>query len=770
MFRSIRSGLSLSAAFTFGAALVPAAAFAQNPAVTIMVDATANLRAISPLIYGAAFASAAPLRDLNMPLNRSGGNRESTYNYQNNATNTAADYFFESIPDSLPAGFSGPGASLDSFVSDTRSASAQPILTVPLLDWVAAINGSGHPYKHSFSIAKYGAQKNSDPYETDAGNGKLASNGSQITGNKPTDAYVASSAAYQQGLIAHLVGKWGKASASGVRYYGMDNEPSLWHTTHVDVHPNPPPMQEIYDKTVAYSAMIKAQDASAQILGPEEWSYYALTRSGLDQANNNDADNNAHGGIGYAPWLLQTLHTHDATSGIRSLDVFTTHYYPQGGEAFSGTDATTQALRNRSTRSLWDPNYVDESWQKYIGNGKIMLIPRMKNWVNTYYPDLKTGITEYNWGPDDYIGGATAQADVLGILGREGTDMATRWVCPAAGTATYNAFKMYRNYDGANSTFGETSVSASGPNPDNVAVFGATRAADGALTVMVISKNLTGNTPATINLTHFAAGTMAQAWQLTNANAITPLASVPITGGAFAVSLPPLSVTLYVVPPAAHSVSGFAHLEGIVAAASAQNLTFAFRPTDGGATITKTASVAPSGAFSLSGLPAKSYSLRVSGARWLAVSVPVNAAGGNVSGVSVTLPAGDANGDNSVDTTDFGLLVGSYGSSVSVPGSGYDASADFNCDGSVDTTGLWPACRQLWRGGGKLTRGQILAHRALNPLSFVRVLKTPVSVACGVPGVSYQIHTRLSGVRPRVLRTQMRANLGLNVSDISGYC
>ena len=28
--------------------------------------------------------------------------------------------------------------------------------------------------------------------------------------------------------------------------------------------------------------------------------------------------------------------------------------------------------------------------------------------------------------------------------------------------------KMYRNYDGNKSTFGDTSVSASGPNPDNV--------------------------------------------------------------------------------------------------------------------------------------------------------------------------------------------------------------------------------------------------------------------------------------------------------------
>ena len=667
------------------AAFAPAPSLAQNPAVTINVDATANLRAINPLIYGVAFASAAQLRDLNLPLNRSGGNRQSTYNYQNNATNTAADYFFESIPDSFPAAFSGPGASLDSFISDAHSANAQPIITVPLLDWVAAINGPSHPYKHSYSIAKYGAQQSADPYESDAGNGKRASNGSQITGSNPADAYVASSPAYQQGWISHLVGKWGPASGAGVRYYAMDNEPSLWYGTHVDVHPNPPPMQEIYDKTVAYSAMIKAQDANAQVLGPEEWGYYALFRSGLDQANNNDSDTYAHGGIGYVPWLLQTLHTHDAGTGVRSLDVFTTHYYPQGGETYSN-DANTQLLRNRSTRSLWDSNYTDESWQMYFGGGKVMLIPRMKNWVNTYYPGLKIGITEYAWGADDTIGGATAQADILGILGRGGADMATRWAVPTTGTPTYNAFKMYRNYDGNRSAFGETSVLASGPNPDNVAVFGATRATDGALTLMVVSKGLSGNTPATVNLSHFAAGTTAQAWQLTSANVITRISDAPVTGGALNVSLPPQSVTLFVLPPATYSVSGTVQLEGIASAAPAQTVTFAFRPTDGSATITKMAAVTPSGAFRLSGLPAKTYTLHVSGAKWLAANAAVNAAGGSVSGLNILLSAGDANGDNSVDATDFGLFVSAYNSSANVPGSGYDLRADFNCDGSVDAT------------------------------------------------------------------------------------
>ena len=87
--------------------------------------------------------------------------------------------------------------------------------------------------------------------------------------------------------------------------------------------------------------------------------------------------------------------------------------------------------------------------------------------------------------------------------------MGARWTTPAATTPTYKAIKMYRNYDGAKSTFGDVSVAASGPNPDNIAVFAAERTSDGALTVMVISKYLSGSTPVTLNLANFTAASPA---------------------------------------------------------------------------------------------------------------------------------------------------------------------------------------------------------------------------------------------------------------------
>src|SRR5207244_10546394 len=82
------------------------------------------------------------------------------------------------------------------------------------------------------------------------------------------------------------------------------------------------------------------------------------------------------------------------------------HYYPQGGEFSDDVSTAMQLRRNRSTRSLWDPNYVDETWI----NDVVQLIPRLKSWVSTYYPGTLTGVTEYNWGAEWHINGATTQA------------------------------------------------------------------------------------------------------------------------------------------------------------------------------------------------------------------------------------------------------------------------------------------------------------------------------------------------------------------------
>jgi hypothetical protein len=522
----------------------PAFARAQNPSATVSVDVSANRRAIDPNIYGVAHATTAQLNDLNTPLNRNGGNNTSRYNWQLNADNRGNDWYYQSIAD----GSATPGERGDSFFSLSRAAHASAMLTIPTIEWVAKV-GPNRSKLASFSIAKYGPQTGNDwQWFPDAGNG-VRTNGQFVTGNDPNDANVPSHSMFQQGWVQQLVNRWGTNANGGVRYYILDNEPSIWHSTHRDVRPGGATMEEIRNKILDYGQKIKTVDPSALVVAPEEWGWSGYFFSGFDQQYGSIngwgflPDRTSHAGADYLPWLLDELRKNNTATGQRVLDVFTVHYYPQSGEFSDDVSSAMQQRRNRSTRSLWDPTYVDESWI----NDRVQLIRRMKNWVNIYYPGTKTGITEYNWGAENHINGATTQADIYGIFGREGLDMGARWATPAATTPTYKAMKMYRNYDGNKSAFGDTSVAAAVANPDTVSAFAAQRTSDGAVTVMVISKYLSGTTPVTLNLAGFAHRGMSQLWQLTSANAITRLADMTLTGTSLTATLPAQSITLFVI-------------------------------------------------------------------------------------------------------------------------------------------------------------------------------------------------------------------------------
>ena len=124
-----------------------------NATVAITVNAQANRNPISPLIYGVAFATSNELSDLNFTMNRSGGNNETRYNWQLNAHNLDADYYFESYPDSSAV----PGATADAFVANSRNGGAQPMMTIPMIGWAPRL-GPNRSILYSYSVSKYGPQ------------------------------------------------------------------------------------------------------------------------------------------------------------------------------------------------------------------------------------------------------------------------------------------------------------------------------------------------------------------------------------------------------------------------------------------------------------------------------------------------------------------------------------------------------------------------------------------------------------------------------------
>jgi len=513
------------------------------------IDAGAERGPISPEIYGMNLADEDVARDTRVTVRRWGGNATSRYNWQKDASNRGSDWYFENVPyeggsiSTLPH-----GSTTDRFVEQSRRAGSNTLLTIPMIGWTA----KSRSRLCGFGIAKYGKQTRVDPWSTPCGNGVTAAN-ARFVRNDPNDTSIRTDPAFVQDWIRHLVAKYGDAAHGGVRYYGLDNEPMLWSQTHRDVHPDPMTYDELRDRTYAYAAAIKAVDPGAQTFGPVAWGWNEYFWSARDWASGPQwkqypQDRLAHGNVPLVEWYLQQMRAYERQTGTRLLDYLDLHYYPAATGVALGTagSSATQALRLRSTRSLWDPTYIDESW---IGE-PVGLIPRMRAWVQRNYPGTKLAISEYNWGGLEDINGALAQADVLGIFGREGVDVATLWNPPKKSMPGAFAFQIYRNYDGLGGEFGDVSLAAKASDPDSVSLYAAKRSADGALTILVINKRDVA-TRASIGLAGFDSAAAAEVYRYSPQNlwAITRGSNLKIAGETLAATLPPSSINLFVVAP-----------------------------------------------------------------------------------------------------------------------------------------------------------------------------------------------------------------------------
>ena len=531
---------------------------AVGPGLTINVGA--DRHAINDDIYGINLLPDEGLAtELRLPVRRWGGNSTSRYNWQNDTFNTGNDWYFENIPqDNLDPALLPDGSTTDRFVEQNRRTATRTLMTVPMIGWVAKRRTSGHPYDCGFRISRYGTQPFTDPWDTDCGNG-VAGSGTNLMGNDPTDTSTAIGPSFVSAWISHLVGKYGTAANGGVAYYAFDNEPMIWSSTHRDVHPQAPTYDEIRDRTTQYGAAIKAADPSARTLGPVEDGWCRYLYSMADQCSPG-ADYQAHGSIPYVAWYLQQMRNYEQHHALRILDYFDLHYYPSADSVSlsSAGGTATQALRLRSTRSLWDSTYIDESWISDTASGgvAVRMIPRMKQWVADNYPGTKVAISEYNWGGFEHINGALAQADVLGLFGREGLDLATfLGEVPATQPGTF-AFRMYRDYDGSGHGFGDTAVQSSSTDQGVLAVYAAQRSADGALTILVINKSA-NNLTSLLALTGFNPQTNASVYRYSSASlaAIEHAADQPVTAGGFTATFPASSITLFVVASAGNAGS-----------------------------------------------------------------------------------------------------------------------------------------------------------------------------------------------------------------------
>lgn len=519
--------------------------------VAVAVTPLADRRAISPLIYGVNRDDSNPDPVLPYPVVRWGGNHRTRYSWEQDASNRAMDWFYMNIPEENPNPSLLPNGSMaDRFVSGTLTRGSDVLLTVPCIGWTP----KDRTVQWGFSVAKYGAQQKTECTETegasycraDAGNGVLVS-GANVTGNDPHDTSVEIGPDFVSRWIVHLKEKVGTAASGGVRFYALDNEPMLWNSTHRDVHPTAVSYDELWQRTESYAAAIKAQDPGAMVLGPVVWGWCAYFYSAADGCSPGP-DRQAHGNQDLLPWYLAKVRDYENRTGVRLVDYLDVHCYPQADGVYSDNESTA-ALRLRSLRSLYDPAYTDESW---IGQ-PVRLIPRMKEWIQANAPGTKLAITEYSWGGDAIPSGALAQAEILAIFGREGVDLATRWIAPAPGSRAEDAFRLYLNYDGAGSMVSGESCRAVSADIASVGAYAVYRP-DGAVQILLFNK-ATSERIAKVSVAGVAGGT-ANLFRFDPDNRLRSVGQAAFADGTLSLALPARSATLAVVVPSYGDLNG----------------------------------------------------------------------------------------------------------------------------------------------------------------------------------------------------------------------
>ncbi len=566
------------------------AALAQPAGPALSVDAAAGLHPISPDVYGINFywdltnatdAQRAAALEIRPTVRRWGGNGTSTYHWKFDINSLAADWFYEVLPDQkINASRLPEGSSFNQFADQARISGGKIIGTIPVLGWLPKARVEACSYEAS----KYGNQCKMDPYAqfhpVKCGNGiqyvaacgdpkvldgKGPSNPAYLK-NDPNDAYARFDESFQSDWIRYLVTRYGKANQGGVAIWSLDNEPIWWDNTHRDIHPDPYTYDELIGLNIRYGEAIKRADPKALVAGPvgDNWASLWFSKkdivAGQSPGNywSNPVDRNAHGGVPLLPWYLRQMRNYEQQHGMRLLDYLDQHtYFAPNSVAFAPAgDSNTQALRLQSTRVFWDPAYLvtGDYWIKDVENNGApvapRVIPRLREIVDQNYPGTRIALTEYNWGALDNINGALAQADLLGIFGRENLDAATLWGPPKPTDPAAFAFKIYRNYDGIGGTFGETSVQASSADQGKLAVYAALRS-DRNLTAVVINKT-GGDLSSALSLLNFPAATAAKVWTYGAAklDSIAAQPDVTVNRDGLNAVFPANSITLLVISPA----------------------------------------------------------------------------------------------------------------------------------------------------------------------------------------------------------------------------
>jgi len=514
-------------AATLGALLLAGAALpgGEDPPLVFQVDGSRRTP-ISPYVYGTN-SPGWETSGWRTPLTRAGGNRLTAYNWETNASNAGSDWQHQN--DALMGATDVPGEAMRKAVASAHEHGAAVVITVPIIGRVAADkNGGGDVNKTPDYLNKrfvVSLPRKDGPFADPP---------------DPTDGRV-----YQDEFVSWLEKKFPQSGRPPI-FYCLDNEPDLWASTHARIHPDKVRFDEIVRLNAEYASAVKRVAPKALVFGFVSYGWHGLTT--LQDAP--DRDNRD-----FTEFFLQEMAAAEKRAGHRLVDVFDFHWYPEargGKRRVTDDDASPEvaAARIQSARSLWDPSYKESSWVANAAGGPIRLLPRLREKIDRNYPGTKLAMTEYYYGGGDHISGAIAQADVLGILGREGVFAAALWHLGRTDDRFINAaFAMFRNFDGRQGAFGDTGLGVTGGDPSRASLYASVDPQK--RTVLVAINKSDAACLLQVEVKEIPVFRSIGVYRLTAAEP-RPVAQedqAPKDNAALRLELPPLSVSTFVLRP-----------------------------------------------------------------------------------------------------------------------------------------------------------------------------------------------------------------------------
>lgn len=517
-------------------------AAAQSIDVAVTIDTERDRRPISALIYGVN-NSANP--EANLASRRQGGDRFTTYNWENNASNSGHwtdDPAWVHLNHTSDANVTGdvpsdvPAKAMTDFHDASVAEGIYSLVTLQTGNVARDLHG---PVSEAEAI----------PNPSRWREVVFAKGTPFATKPDTSDAFV-----YMDELLSLLIGRYGPASSpTGIKGYGISNEPGAWNGVHPRSHPTKEGYADIFAITTGLARTIKRMDPSAEVYGGVTYGF------GEMKDFQGAADKSMFPGYKwYIDALLGEMKKASDEAGVRLMDVLDIHWYSEAeGDqlftpvAWSESTPDIVAARLQATRSLWDRSYVEKSWitgapgryshtSELFGEEAIALIPRLRESIDEFNPGTRLAIGEFGYGGYGHVSGGLAVADALGIFGREGVYYANHW--DEISGYVESAYRLYRNYDGARSTFGGTSVRAATSDAGNSSVYASVTPDDRELHIILLNRSMTSAIAPSVTISSPEEWTSGRVFGFDGSSPeVRAMGTVALDGNAFVRTLAPMS-------------------------------------------------------------------------------------------------------------------------------------------------------------------------------------------------------------------------------------